>query len=536
MSTRPRRRRLILLWYGAMHVGHLLTRAAERWPDRPAFIEPDETLTFRAAEARANRLAHAFAALGARPGDRIAMLVPNCHEGLETMLASMKSGMAVVPMNARLHPDEHAYMIRNAEATILVYGEEFRDHLAGVRDRLGAIREFVCIGAGGPADVRFDDVMRGQPETAPDVAIEPDDLAWLFYTSGTTGYPKGAMLTHRSLLAMVQAILLDIDQAQPGDVLLHAAAITHGSGAAMFHQLARGGANAFPATKSFDPPKIFAAIERYRVTTMFLVPTMIHVLTESPERTRFDLSSLHTVFYGGAPMYVEQLQAALRAFGPIFVQLFGQGEAPMACTSLPKAEHITGDDPVKIRRLASAGRATTAVDVRVVDDDDRTVPRGQMGEIVARGDLVMKGYWANPEATAQTLRNGWLHTGDVGYMDADGYVYITDRKKDMIISGGSNIYPRELEEVILQHPAVFEVAVIGVPDAKWGETVKAVVVRRANASLTEADVIDHCRRHLASYKKPQSVDFVEALPKNAYGKILKRELRERYWQGRARAV
>ena len=519
-----------------MHAGHYLTRAAERWPDRPAWLEGDLVVTFREAEARVNRLAHALSALGARRGDRVAMLVPNCHQGLETMLAPMKAGMAVVPMNVRLHPSEHAYMVENAGASVLVYGEELRDHVASVRDRLTTVKRFVCVGAPASGDVAYDEAMEGQPDTPPDIPIELHDPAWLFYTSGTTGHPKGAMLTHRSLVAMVQAFLLDIDPARPGDVLLHAAAITHGSGASMFHQLARGGANAFPATRSFDPPKIFAAIERYRVTTMFLVPTMVNVLTASPDRTRFDLSSLHTIFYGGAPMYVEQLQAALRAFGPIFVQLFGQGEAPMACTSLGKDEHVTGDDPVKLRRLASAGRETTAVRVCVVDDDDRPVPRGAMGEIVARGDLVMQGYWANPEATAATLRHGWLHTGDIGYLDEDGYLYITDRKKDMIISGGSNVYPREVEEVICRHPAVFEVAVIGVPDDRWGETVKALVVPRPGAHVTEAEIVEHCRRGLASYKKPQSVELVEGLPKNAYGKILKRELRERYWAGRARRV
>jgi len=297
-----------------------------------------------------------------------------------------------------------------------------------------------------------------------------------------------------------------------------------------------GAASAFPATRSFDPPKIFEAIQRYRATTLFLVPTMINVLLASPDRTRYDLSSLHTIFYGGAPMYVEQLQSAVSAFGPIFVQLFGQGEAPMACTSLPKEEHLAGDDPVKLKRLASAGRETTAVRVRVVNDEDREVPAGQMGEIVVRGDLVMKGYWRKPEATADTLRGGWLHTGDIGYLDSDGYLYITDRKKDMIISGGSNIYPREIEEVICRHPAVFEVAVIGIPDEKWGETVKALVVPREGMRATEAEIIEHCKRHMASYKKPQSVEFLPALPKNAYGKVLKRELRDRYWAGRQRKV
>jgi len=269
---------------------------------------------------------------------------------------------------------------------------------------------------------------------------------------------------------------------------------------------------------------------------MFLVPTMINMLLASPERGHHDLSSLKTVFYGGAPMYVEQLTEALRVFGPIFVQIFGQGEAPMTCTSLPKGEHLVGDDPVKLRRLGSAGRATTAVQVRIVDDDDRPVPPDTLGEIVVRGDLVMKGYWNKPAATAETLRGGWLHTGDIGSLDRDGYLYITDRKKDMIISGGSNIYPREIEEVICQHPAVFEVSVIGVPDAKWGEAVKALVVTRSDAAATEAAIIEHCKRHLASYKKPQSVEFLPTLPKNAYGKVLKRELRNRYWTNRARKV
>jgi acyl-CoA synthetase (AMP-forming)/AMP-acid ligase II len=518
-----------------VHIGHLLTRAARRWPDRPAWIQGDLVVPFREAEARVNRLAHALLAL-ARPGDRVGMLVPNRAEGLETILAPMKAGMGVVPMNVRLHPGEHAYMLDDAGARVLVYAAELREHVARIRSRLATVERFVSIGAPAPGDLGFEDLMAGQPDDPPGVAIDPEDLAWLFYTSGTTGRPKGAMLTHRNLLAMVQLFLLDLNPAVETDVLLHAAAITHGSGTAIFHHVARGAASAFPATRSFDPPRIFEAIERYRVTTMFLAPTMIHLLTEHPARTRHDLSSLHTIFYGGGPMYVEQQQAAVRAFGPIFVQLFGQGEAPMCCTSLPKAEHLAGDDPVRQRRLASAGRETTGVRLRVVDEHDRDVPAGQAGEIVVRGDLVMKGYWNRPEATAETLRGGWLHTGDVGHLDEDGYVYITDRRKDVIISGGANIYPREVEEVICAHPAVSEVAVIGVPDDTWGESVKALVVLRPGAAATADDIVEHCRRALASYKKPRSVEFLPALPKNAYGKVLKRELREPYWAGRARRV
>jgi acyl-CoA synthetase (AMP-forming)/AMP-acid ligase II len=521
-----------------MHVGELLTRAARRFGERPAWIAGDTRMSFRQAEARANRLAHALLGLGLRAGDRVAMLMPNCYQGFETMLAPMKAGMAVVPMNMRLHPDEHAYMVDDAGARVLVYAEEFREHLAGVRDRLRHVERFVCLGHGAPGDLEFEALVAGATrEDPPDVAIEPEDMAWLFYTSGTTGHPKGAMLTHRALLTMTSQFLALAPPRGPEDVVLHAAAITHGSGCLLFHHLATGAANAFPTTRSFDPPRIFEAIARCRATTMFLVPTMINtLLAADADRRRVDLRSLHTVIYGGAPMYVEHLEAALGAFGPVFVQIFGQGEAPMTITLLPKEEHVTRGDAAAIRRLASAGRATPAVCVRVVDEEDRPRPAGEMGEILVRGDLVMKGYWNKPDASAETLRGGWLHTGDVGYLDEDGYLFITDRKKDMIISGGSNIYPREIEEVICRHPGVFEVAVIGIPDAHWGEATKALVVAREGQRLTEADIVEHCRRHLASYKKPQSVEFLPSLPKNAYGKVLKRELRDRFWADRGRKV
>ena len=519
-----------------MDAGHFLTRAAERYPDRPAWITDREVVPFRRAADRVRRLAQALVSLGGGPGGRVGLLMPNCPDGLEAILAPIQAGMAAVPMNIRLHPDEHAYMLNDSGAFALIAGAEFRPHVEQIRERLDTVKHFIFTGPARGESLSYETLLEGQASSAADPAIEPDDLAWIFYTSGTTGHPKGAMLTHRVLITMAEQFLLDIDPVVPSDVLLHAAPITHGSGLAMFHHLARGSASAFPAVRSFDPGGIFHAIERHRATTMFLVPTMINMLLGSAERARYDLSSLKTIFYGGAPMYVEQLTEALRVFGPIFVQVFGQGEAPMTCTSLPREEHLAGDDPLKLRRLGSAGRATTAVQVRIVDEDDRPVPSGTMGEIVVRGDLVMKGYWNKPEATAETLRGGWLHTGDIGSLDEDGYLYITDRKKDMIISGGSNIYPREIEEVIYHHPAVFEVSVIGVPDEKWGETVKALVVLRPGELATAGEIIEHCKRHLASYKKPRSVEFLPALPKNAYGKVLKRELRDHYWADRRRKV
>jgi acyl-CoA synthetase (AMP-forming)/AMP-acid ligase II len=519
-----------------MHVSHFLTRAAQRWPHRPAWLEGDTVVTFREAEARVNQLAHALLALGASPGDRVGMLIPNCRHGLETILAPMKAGLGVVPMNVRLHPSEHEYMLNDSGARVLVYHEDFRAHLAAIRGRLKTVEHFIVIGQGEPGDLSFEEALQGRPPSAPGVVVQRDDLAWLFYTSGTTGRPKGAVLTHRNLVAMVKNFLLDVNPARETDVLLHAGAITHGSGMSIFHHIARGAASAFPSTRTFEPRRIFEAVQRYRVTTMFLAPTMIHMLTTSGAHHEYDLSSLHTIFYGRGPMYVEQQQEAVRTFGPIFCQVFAQGEAPMVCTTLPKGDHLAGNDPVMQRRLSSAGRETTGVQVRVVDDRDDPVPPGTPGEIVVRGDLVMKGYWNRPDATAETLRNGWLHTGDVGHLDEDGYLYITDRKKDLIISGGANIYPLEVEEVICTHPAVQEVTVIGVPDEKWGESVKALVVLRPAAQASEADIIEHCRLRLASYKKPTSVEFLPELPKNAYGKVLKRELREPYWAGRDRNV
>ena len=519
-----------------MHFGHLLTRAARRYPDRTAWLQGGKSIPFREAEDRVNRLANALVGLGGRRGDRVGMLLPNCYQGLETLLAPMKAGMAVVPMNARLHSREHQILLQSSEPFALVYGEEFREHLAEIRGSLDSIKHFICVGDDPGEDLSFEALLESASPAVPDAKIEPDDLAWLFYTSGTTGRSKGAMLTHRVLVAMVSNFLTDLNPAEQDDVILHGAPITHASGLSSFHHITRGAACAFPDTRSFDPPKIFEAIQRYRVTTMFMAPTMINMLLASEEKKEYDLSSLHTVLYGGGPMYTEHLLEALDTFGNIFVQLYGLGEAPMTITSLRKEEHQTNGDPLRLGRLASAGREVTGVRVEVVDREDKAVATGDSGEVLVRSDIVMKGYFNNPEATAETLRGGWLHTGDIGHLDSEGYLFITDRKNDMIISGGANVYPREVEEVISRHPSVAEVAVIGVPDSKWGEAVKAMAVLQAGMEATAEEIIEFCRDNLASYKKPQSVDFIASLPKNAYGKVEKKELRAPFWVGRERKI
>ena len=366
--------------------------------------------------------------------------------------------------------------------------------------------------------------------------MEPDDVAWVFYTSGTTGRPKGAMLTHRNLLSMTLAYYADYGPLGPTDTILHAAPLSHGSGLYALPNMAKGAAHVILESKSFDPEMVFKAIEECKVTNMFAAPTMVNLLVQSPAVDRYDFSSLKKLIYGGGPMHAEDLKEARRKLGPCLVQLYGMGETPMTITYLPSEDHVVEGSPQKVKRLAAAGIPHTGVEVKVFDPDDREVPCGKLGEVVTRSDVVMKGYWRDPKATAETLQGGWLHTGDMGYVDEQGYLFLMDRSKDMIISGGENIYPREIEEVILQHPAVREVAVIGVPDPKWGEAVKAVVSMIPGESVTQDELIIFCKDRMASYKKPKSVDFVDELPKNNYGKIVKRDLRTRYWKGRKRLV
>jgi acyl-CoA synthetase (AMP-forming)/AMP-acid ligase II len=419
----------------------------------------------------------------------------------------------------------------------VIFSPEFSEGLLDSRGLIPATRHFISTSGGKGEVLDYETLISSGSDRFTDVDVRPDDLAWIFYTSGTTGQPKGAMLTHRNLLAMSMNFYADICPGfGPGDVVLHAAPLSHGSGLYALPNVGKGASNVILESRSFDPELVFKTIEKHRVTNMFAAPTMVKLLIDSPWVDRCDHTSLRALNYGGGPMLVEDLKKAIRKLGPSLVQLFGQAESPMTITYLPHRDHVVEGAPDQIRRLGSAGFARTDVEVKVFDAEDRELPPGEMGEIVTRSDLVMKGYWRNPEATAETLRNGWLHTGDMGLMDEKGYLFIMDRSKDMIISGGENIYPREVEEVLIRHPSVREVAVIGVPDPRWGEAVKAVAALVQGASMSEQELIDFCKDHIAGYKKPKTVDFVEALPKNNYGKILKRELRARYWEKRERKV
>jgi long-chain acyl-CoA synthetase len=518
-----------------MNVGYFLSNAAERHPDRPALIWGDQVTNYHQANARANALAAALHELGLAQGDRVGVFMWNRPELLESFFATWKAGGCVVPLNARFVADEAVYHLQDPRASVVVFDEEFREMMAEVRDHLPDVKHFICVGEPLPGQLAYEELVEHHLGTpAPSVQVKDDDLGWLFYTSGTTGKPKGAMLTHGNLTFMAVAWVADLMHLEPEDVALHAATLTHGAG---FHALAltmKASAQVILKPARFDADNFCATVARHRVTNTWLVPTQIKILLNHADLEKWDLSSLKWVVYGGSPMYVEDLKQAQQRIGRVFVQLFGQGETPMTGTYLRREEHVIAGPESK--RLASCGHARSGIEVRILDEQDHEASRGVAGELCVRGPSVMKGYWERPEATSETLRHGWLHTGDVAYMDEQGYVYILDRTKDLIITGGSNVYPREVEEVLLQHPAISEVCVIGVPDELWVEAVKAVVVLKPGMTASAGDIIAFAGERMAGYKKPKSVDFVGELPKNPVGKVLKRELRDAYWAAHKRIV
>ena len=520
-----------------MNISQFLTKSARTFPNNLAIAYGTRKLSYAEFNYRVNRLANALYKQGIRQGDNVAVLMHNCPEMLESMFAGFKAGCGVIPINFRLHPKEYAFIIKHSEAKAVIVSPEFNEEIIKICDLFPRVKTIITVSGARDNLLDYESLLAAESERFDDADVDADDVAWIFYTSGTTGRPKGAMLTHRNLLSMTMNFYADM---APGfgssDVALHAAPLSHGSGCYALPNIAKGAANVILESKSFDPETVLRTIQEHRVTNMFAAPTMIKRLIDSPAIDRYDHSSLKYLNYGGAPMLVEDLIDAMRKLGRCLVQLYGQAESPMTITYLPHDDHVLDGDSDQMKRLASAGIPRTDVEVKIFDSDENELPPGETGEIATRSNLVMKGYWREPETTAETLRDGWLHTGDMGYMDESGYLFLMDRSKDLIISGGENIYPREMEETIVQHPAVREVAVIGVPDPQWGEAIKAVVSLVSGRTVTETELIDFCTEHIARYKKPRSVDFIDELPKNNYGKIVKRELREKYWKGKTSRV
>lgn len=493
-----------------MTLAATLFETAHRHGDAAAVgFGTDVVLDYAGLAGRVARLAGGLRAAGVAPGDRVVVLSENTPRYVEALYAVWTAGAVAVPVNVKLHGAEIGYILDYSEARLALVSAAKTDDVAAHAPP--GTRIVVLDGSGfdGLASI---DAVGPTTRTA-------DDLAWLFYTSGTTGRPKGAMLTHGNLTAMADAYLAEVDPTGPGDVLLHAAPMSHGSGLYMIPHVMRGAVNVIPASGGFEPAEIFDAFATWGRVSLFAAPTMVkRLVAAAPD---FDRSRVRTIVYGGGPMYVEDAIAALDCFGDHLVQIYGQGESPMTITTLGRADIEAREHPAWRARLESVGRAFRGLDVAVVDEDGRPLPVGETGEVVCRGATVMAGYWRDPEATARALRDGWLFTGDVGALDADGYLTLKDRSKDLIISGGSNIYPREVEEVLLAHPEIREVSVIGRPDPEWGEVVVAYVVGTADPASLDA----LCLARIARFKRPKHYVFVEGLPKNAYGKVLKTDLR-----------
>lgn len=499
-----------------------------------ALVFEGQRYTYGELGERINRLSNALLGLGLGKGERVAVLAHNCSQYIEIYGATAKAGLVIAPLNWRFVERELLETLDHVEASVMVVGKDLVSHIRSIRPRLGSVKTFICLDGVEEDMISYEELLAGASPDDPGVTVEESDLSCLIHTSGTTGLSKEVMWTHRNWIAGVADVVIKMNVSHH-DVVMHVTPAFHIAFAwPMLVALYMGSTQVI--VRKFDPQPVLETIERERVSTTLLVPTMIISLVEHPHITRYDRSSLRLIMYGASPMPVNVLEKAISLFGPVFTQVYGLTEQSGAFTCLPREEHILGGTERDRRRLASCGKEMPGCDIRVVDGDGREVMPGEVGEIIARGDNIMKGYWRQPEATAETVRNGWLYTGDLATVDEDGYIYVVDRKKDVIISGGENISSREVEDVLYEHPAVLEAAAIGVPHERWGEAVKAIVVLKKGAVTTEEEIIEHCKRNMAGFKRPQSVEFVDSFPKTPIGKIMKRELREKYWDGYQRRV
>lgn len=491
-----------------MNIALWLARAAQSYSDLPAVAHGRSTVaTYGELAARAARLAGALKRdFGIRPGDRVAIAAKNHPDYVTAFYAIWYAGAVAVPLNAKLHAQEITYALEHSGAVLAFASKDLADAASGLRHVL----------VFGSADLAR--LCEGEPAALVDRG--DDDLAWLFYTSGTTGRPKGACLSHRNLAAMSLAYLSEVDPTSPGDSIVHAAPMSHGSGLYMMAHVLRGAVNVVPESAGFEVDEIADLARHWRNMSLFAAPTMVKRMVASIGGA--DPTAFRTIVYGGGPMYVEDAVSALDAFGPRLAQIYGQGETPMTITTLGRSVIADRQRADWRARLGSVGRPFASVEVKTANEDGRDVPLGDTGEILVRGQTVMLGYWNDEAATARTLRGGWLHTGDVGFFDESGNLTLKDRSKDVIISGGTNIYPREVEEILLKHPSIREVSVIGRPDAEWGEVVVAYLVGEA----TIADLDELCLSNIARFKRPKDYVFVDQLPKNNYGKVVKTQLRE----------
>lgn len=521
-----------------MNSKYLINTAVREYPDNLAFIDHNQRLTFKQLDDRANRLANALGDLDIKKGDRAGILLRNCAAYFETELALSKTGIVRVALNYRLGVQDHEYVLNDSGSKVLIFGEDFAADIEALKGRLNSVEKFICVSQKSPqphaADTfDYEQIVAASSSDDPPIEIADDDLHALVYTSGTTGNPKGVMISEKAWVSATINIVLNYGPITQKDIILNLQQLSHGAGYFVLPFFIKGATNAIV---EFEPIRVFKTIEQKRVTVLKLVPVMLYKLLDAPDKHKYDLSSLNHIIYGGSPISRQRLVEALRFFGQKLSQLYGQAEIPMCISTLSREDHLLQGSDEELKRLESAGKPCINVELKVIDESGHEAKPGQLGEVIARGGHVMKGYWKLPEATAQTLKDGWIYTGDIGYRDSKGFLFLVDRKKDMIISGAFNIYPAEIEKILARHPAVQEVAVIGVPDEKWGEAVKAVVVLQPGAKATQKDLLDYCKQSGAGFRTPKTIDFINEIPRNPYGKVDKKSLRQPYWQRLAKSI
>ncbi|MEO6321950.1 MAG: AMP-binding protein [Polaromonas sp.] len=508
-------------------------RGAQLAPDAPCFSDLEQSLPYRTVARDSHRIANGLVAAGLKPGAIVATLTPNHLCAFLPPLGIQRAGMVWLPLNVRYGPEELLYAVITNDCDFIFFHSSLGDLVEELLVRCPRLAGAVAIDHGVGASPDLQAWMAQWPDTPVNVEQEPDTLVRIASSGGTTGPSKGIIQTNETIETQLSCMLAMIPMG-PQPVHLAAAPLSHMAGSLCWPTMIFGGETVI--LPKADPGAILEAIARFGITHMALTPTMIYMLLDHPDAQTTDYASLRNIIYAGAPMSVEKLKSAVQIFGPVMTQAFGQAEASFVCTVLSPQEHVINGDPRQLRRLHSCGRATPFVRIEIMDEDGGLLPTGERGEIVVRSNLVSPGYYKNPEATAAVSKGGWHLTGDIGYKDDEGYLYIVDRKRDVIISGGFNIFPGEIEQVIWAHPAVKDCAVVGVPDDKWGEAVKAVIELNEGAAVEAEEIIELCRTRVGSMKAPKTVDFWSELPRSSIGKVLKREIRDRFWKGRGRAV
>ena len=518
-------------------VGDLYDRSVQFYGKHTAITFGDISYTYCQMGDKANRLATAFQDLGLKKGDKVAFLMANCPEYIFCEYALAKNGGIRVPLAVLLGSEDHSYMMNLTECKALVYHENLADRVKEMMPRLDTVTTFICVGekheAVADGHYHLQTLINQYPPEPAPVEVSQEDMLAIYFTGGTTGKPKGVMLSHRALVNTAIAETLEFDIGW-NEVFAYITPLTHGGGALLLPVLLRKGRCVI--LDHFDHKLFLQAVEKEKITATFLVPTMIYVLLDFPGLKKYDVSSLSNIIYGASAIAPERLKQALNTFGPIFTQLFGQTEAPMAISALPREAHVVADPAREKVILGSAGRPALHTQLKLVDDEGHPVKPGESGEVVVRCSNMMDGYYKNPQATAETLKDGWLHTGDIAHQDEEGFLYIVDRKKDMIVSGGFNIFPREIEDVLFEHPGVKGAAVIGVPHEKWGEEVKALVMLHAGQTVTETDLIAFVKERKGSLMAPKTIEFRDQIPLTNLGKIDKKKIRAAYWKDKDRMV